>query len=560
MEVTNCTDINGVALNELQFNVDGTVVGLIDVNGTQTPSNLSYDCCTAQGYTFDPNDTKCYWAAACLSGGTYNIVLDPQGNSGALFQVNEYEEDVCHLEVNFKFLLRFDCENMTDSLRNILETLKLTVTVEKVILDETLPIPNNLEEVATQDLFNVTNIFEFLNENENTGILLNGNCTSVTNTFISDLTPNAGVLNDLSLNSDWYNFTMVIDDPVILETIFNERLKLSIKGNILDNFAILLDDVQMNRVCNVPTPPEFLDEECPNFELKRIIDNKKSWVRNEEFELREFDLNRRETAYEINSERLSINTKEIDLGVNSSQAIDNDVVQFITDNTCLLEPATGCTSGSTTHECIDLTPLITTEILSNDDLISQLIDVKNRKTLSAYPTLELIYHRYLNSLEHCGVSSNGLNTESINDFIGLLGTYWTDLIEQVVPATTIWGSSTVNSDFGFGAKANKFVYRKSTTFTCGNIINNTYPSPAIGDENNMSVQTEDITDGSYFSTNFGRVSNCVGVSIRQLNCGSEFIGTVSVIGDGEPPLTGDTISITETITDECDLYEDCEVS
>ena len=555
MEVTNCTDINGVSLDTIQFNLDGTVVGLIDVNGTETESNLSYDCCTAQGYLFDPNDTKCYWASTCLNGGTYNIVLDPEGNTGALFQVDEVEQGLCHLELSFKFLLRVDCDILTGySLKQLLETLKLTVSIEKVIFDESLIIPNNLEEVASQDLFNITDIFTFLSGNINTGILLNGNCTTTTNNFLNDLSPNEGIVNDYTLNSDWYEFSMIVDDPTILETIYNERLKVSINGNILTNFAILLDDIQLNRVCDVITPPAFLDEECPKFELKRVIDNKKSWVRNEITELREFDLSRRETSYSINHEQLSINTKEIDLAINPSQAIENSIVDTVITNECLLAPKSGCTSG--THECVDLRPLITTEIVDINDLVTQLIDVKNRKTISTYPTLDLLYYRYLNSQDYCGTAS-GLNSESVNLFVDLLGTYWSDLIEQVVPATTIWGSSLVNGDNAFSVGTNKFVYRKGTTFFCRAAPTYPVPSPVSGGTANPSVLTEDITDNDALGDNTSNIITCATISTSQLNFGSEFIGTINVTGDPDGPVSGDTIFITETIEDNCDKFEKC---
>ena len=561
MEVTNCTDINGVALNEIQFNVDGTVIGIIDNNGTSTTSKLSYDCCVAQGYTFDPTNAKCYWAPSCLTGGTFNIVLDPESNTGALFQVDDIEQNLCHLEISFKFLLKINCETIpVDGLRNLLETLKLSVNVEKVIYDETLPIPNNLTKIATQDLFNIVNIFDFLSGNTNTGLLLAGNCSYVINNFLTSLSPKDVVVNEYSLNSDWLEFNMVIDDPNILQSIFNERLKISITSNSLKNFSILIDDVQLNRVCDVPIPDKTFDEDCPHFEINRIIDNKKSWVKNTTLELREFDLDRRITAYNINHENLSINTKEIDLVINPSQAIENDVVNTVITNECILAPSPSCSGATTGHNCVDLRPLITTEILNNDDLISMLIDVKNRKTINGYPTLDLVYYRYLNAEEHCevsGSSTNALNSDSINKFIELIGNYWSDLLEQIIPATTIWGSSLTNSDSGGfngnggGSGTNKFVYRKGTTLFC-NAINYPVPSPVSGGTVNYDVTTEDITDVSNITT-----TKCNLVAIRQMNYGSEFIGTVSVIGQGEGPITGDTISITETIEDSCNLFEKC---
>jgi len=592
--VPECVDVNGVPLDEFQFNLDGTVVGLLGLSDPPTETNLSYACCTLNGWTFDPTDTKCYWADSCINGGNYNIVLDPVSNTGAYFQVSEEEEDYCSLEVKFEFLLRVDCRKLIGNLKPFLEDIHLEVTVEKVIYDETLPIPDALEEVARADLFNIGNIVTFFDGNTNTGILMDdstsstnlipaqtlsdtlkgGNpnnttktdtepprtCEQIRNQFLIDMAPNADVVTDISLDSDWFNFTLTIEDPAVLQTIFNERLKISIVGNTLTNFAILLDDVKLNKVCKVPTPPPFFDIDCPSFDLKRIIDNKKSWVENITTTTRTFDLDRRETEYLINHEKLSINTKEIDLVLNPAQAIENDVVVTIVGNECLLAPATGCTSGDTTHNCIDLRPMITTEIVDNDDLFNMLIDVKNRKTLSGYPTLELMYHRYLNSLEHCGVVGNALDMNTVNDFLNLIGLYWSDLIEQVVPATTIWGSSVSNNDGSVGSASifgsNKFVYRKGTSFFCTETQYYPVPSPVNGTEkvSVVSIDITDVVDAPLQKTDTPTPRICGAITIKQQNYGSEFLGTI--ISDGKP-ITGDTISITETIADECGLFEKC---
>lgn len=142
--------------------------------------------------------------------------------------------------------------------------------------------------------------------------------------------------------------------------------------------------------------------------------------------------------------------------------------------------------------------LLTTEVadmFTVDDftntLLSELIDVKNRQTISAYPTLRALYDRYLNSSKYCSTDSSGFNYITMDQFAGLLGNYWVDLVEQVVPATTIWGSIKVYSNTVFDQQ--KYQYKKGTLFTCldnqtpcnvdtlnefndciGNIINNFY--------------------------------------------------------------------------------------
>ena len=563
MEVNNCTDINGVALDRIQFNTDGTVLGVLVIDGVESTTTLSAECCANNGHTaedgtftpfvYDPTDTKCYWSNSCLVGSDYKIILDPEGNTGAYFQVDP-NQDNCILELEFDYLLRFDCETILNSALGTFLDLKLDIGIEKVVYNPALPIPDNLELVKSEELFHITNVVDFFSGNTNTGITLDGNnCDAVIFNFKSALGENAPIITDDSLNSGWVKYKMVIDDPAILETIYNERLKVSIRGNSLANFAILVDNIKLNRICTGDEVPLFLDEECPKFNLERVIDNKKSWVNNSDYELREFDLSRRECKYPINNEKLSINTKEIDLLINPSQAVENNILDFVIENPCILDPATGCTSGNTTHDCIDITELMTTpitEFINSNDLLNELIDVKSRKTLSSYPTIDLLLNRYRNSEEHCGIENATLDIETVNGFIDLIGNFWTELIEQVVPATTIWGSSYSYGDNVFGT--DKFKYRKSSLILC-NSNGISYPSPSIGSEFGVEVIAVDITG----ETN-GNPDICDALYVRQVNDGSEFIGTITIIGpDGGGSTTGSTITINETITDDCNKFEEC---
>ena len=238
--------------------------------------------------------------------------------------------------------------------------------------------------------------------------------------------------------------------------------------------------------------------------------------------------------------------------------MESDVLVFTKDNPCILEPETGCTSGVTvtTHECVDMAELMSTpveEIVDGVDLLNQLIDVKTRKTLRGYPLVELLYHRYVNSQEHCGVKSNALSTESVEVFVDLVASFWTEIIEQVVPATTIWGSSLQHSNSVFGS--DKYAYKRSTLNLC-TPLNFEAPSPTSGINNNVDVITVDVTDDMQLNT----PKECSGAYIIQTNDGSEFLGTVTIVGPDGGNTTGSTITINETITDDCNKFETCEPS
>jgi hypothetical protein len=124
---------------------------------------------------------------------------------------------------------------------------------------------------------------------------------------------------------------------------------------------------------------------------------------------------------------------------------DNFTVDF---NELMTEPL----SGATTNEQFD------------EYLTTELIDVKNRKTISAYATLRALYDRYMHSSLYTGVQSSAYDYNKMDGIANMVGTYWVDVIEQVIPATTIWGAVKIYSNTMFDQQ--KFQYKKGTLFTC----------------------------------------------------------------------------------------------
>ena len=98
-----------------------------------------------------------------------------------------------------------------------------------------------------------------------------------------------------------------------------------------------------------------------------------------------------------------------------------------------------------------------------DMLNSNIIDVKNRQSLSTYPTLRLLYERYINQT-NCDNKSNGFNYETMDGITKSINTYWVDLIEQFIPSTTIWGSTIVYRNTIFDTQ--KLKYRANSLFFC----------------------------------------------------------------------------------------------
>jgi hypothetical protein len=198
---------------------------------------------------------------------------------------------------------------------------------------------------------------------------------------------------------------------------------------------------------------------------------------------------------------------------------------------------------------IDFNSLITsdlTQITTIDGFISvlggELIDAKNRQTISSYATLRALYERYLNSVDYCNNNSSGFDYYTIDQFAGLIGNYWIDIIEQVIPATTIWGSVKIYTNTIFDEQ--KFKYKAYSSLICENKFSGKEVLSPINGIYGVCENVEVITTPVITSTTSvipaPIYTKCETMCIAQMNYGSEFIGTVS-ISDGviisEPEVT-----------------------
>lgn len=285
-------------------------------------------------------------------------------------------------------------------------------------------------------------------------------------------------LNIDALNSDWLHYHHEFTDQAFIQEIANKKLKLSLTfSSSCDNVSVLIDQISMDKVCFDRDVTITVFDKSPGFNLERVIDNKKSWLNNDTLVDREFLISNsqgnniiRRTDYDSSDERLIVNSKEIDLAINIAKAVETDVWCYISDNPCLL---TGTTALNPCMSCntatIDIDALLTTEVSAittiegfENTFISELIDVKNRKVIQSYPTLKALYERYLNSSAYCPTVSSAFNYYSMEQFVSLLGNYWVDLIEQVVPSTAIWDSVKIYTNTIFDQQ--KFRYKPYRLF------------------------------------------------------------------------------------------------
>lgn len=444
--------------------------------------------------------------------------------------------------------------------------------------DPSLPLSLNLTGITTNNDINCETILDGLVTSlyEQSGL---SGITDGFSIFSKSIPSNC-------FSSSWLNYTTTITDKKIIDLISNKEIKLSLKVNhTCSDICILLDNIKLNKNVTSLKETKVIITDSPGFVIEKVHDNKKSWVKNDSLVNRNFELINinnstinRNTNYDVFDSRLIINSKEIDLDVNLASAIETDVWCFINNNPCLLTGVTSCdpcaeceyksfqddncfefmdgypynfmdgtyTGSSYVNECcgdnkIDFNSLMTqplsgvTVVEDFESLLkSELIDVKNRQTISSYPTLRALYDRYMNSDSFCGVSSSSFDYRKMDEFSNLLGNYWVDIIEQVVPATTIWGSVKIYSNTIFDQQ--KFKYKSYTTFFCNNPFDNVLTPSPINSNEGMSKDVDVvITTLNKTDKNGGRIFEsspltCDKLWVTQMNYGSEFLGTVSIAG------------------------------
>ena len=202
------------------------------------------------------------------------------------------------------------------------------------------------------------------------------------------------------------------------------------------------------------------------YTLRRVSDNQKSWTVNQTG-TRKNNANFNGVDYNVSDDKLVINSKNVELYMNMGQGLTYDVWDMSVKYNYPI-PNSGLTSpypypGNIDWTHIDPKPKQKTFFEFAQTFYNNLINVRNRQTITdgktgGYPTLQSIYWKYLQSEQTVGIPSNQYTYQKMIDYTLGIGDYWQRLLEQLVPATTLWltGQKMENSIF----HRQKFVWRR----------------------------------------------------------------------------------------------------
>lgn len=178
------------------------------------------------------------------------------------------------------------------------------------------------------------------------------------------------------------------------------------------------------------------------FSLTRVIDNRKSWA-DSELGLRNERSGTFSSYYQVNDERLVLNSKNIEAFLNIGQGAIYDIWDMSVKYNYPI-PSSGLTGDFQNTEGIDRTiispkPKEKTFFEFAQTFYRNMINVRTRQTSTYnYPSLQKLYWDYINSEETVNIPSNKYNYQKMIDFTNGIGDYWMKIVEQVIPATTLW--------------------------------------------------------------------------------------------------------------------------
>jgi hypothetical protein len=202
------------------------------------------------------------------------------------------------------------------------------------------------------------------------------------------------------------------------------------------------------------------------FRIDKTIDNNKSWVSTDDKLRQSTDANYN-SYYYINDEKLVLNVKNVDLFLNPGQGLTYEIWLQSRNNNYPI-PSSGLTvnypePGGVDSTVIDPDPQTKTFFEFKETFWQNMINARNRQFITdgktgGYPTLQSLFWKYIQQYQNIGIQNNQYTYQKLIDYVSGMGTNWMKLVEQMIPASTLWqgGTRLENSVL----HRQKFVYRR----------------------------------------------------------------------------------------------------
>ena len=203
------------------------------------------------------------------------------------------------------------------------------------------------------------------------------------------------------------------------------------------------------------------------FNLTKVLDNKKSWT-DQETGLRDHTDGNFNAIYQTSSDNLVLNVKNVDVMLNPAQGLLYDIYymsrtyDFPIPQDGLI-PSYPIRINPVDNTIINPQPKTKTFFEFAQTFWRNMINVRNRQYItdgksSGYPTLSSIYWKYIQSELYTYAPNDQFTYQKMIDYVNGLGDYWIRLVEQMIPATTLWNTGVRLENTVFNRQ--KFVWRR----------------------------------------------------------------------------------------------------
>lgn len=182
------------------------------------------------------------------------------------------------------------------------------------------------------------------------------------------------------------------------------------------------------------------------YSLERVVDNNKSWLADDDKFRISRDANYN-AYYFVGDEKLVLNVKNVDIFLNPAQGLLFDVWRESVQYDYPI-PESGLTVGYPSPGGLDWTyvnpePKKKTFFEFAQTFWQNMVNTRNRQFITdgktgGYPTLQSLWWKYIQSEQQTGFPNYMYTYQKLIDYVDGLGPFWMKLVEQMVPATTIW--------------------------------------------------------------------------------------------------------------------------
>lgn len=406
------TDNNNNNVHGFIIGDDGVVYG--HINGVPT-STLSEESCNLINKTFNSEMNICHWSESPI----LNVYKDINKTIINQDFSDVYVKDECDYYFSFDYIYEIKTSELTN-LNGLVNNMNNMVSKIKWNI--------GANEITAFD-FDDRTMLQKLTSNEKTGLYATGNFfTQLKNSINNQLNL---FIEDSKLRSGWISFRRKLT-PEEKAQINYISIGLTVE-NPFKGVVIKFDNFRLDEVCNTVITSTRTINNNQSIKFDRVMDNKKSWSVDDKH--RKHDVLWRDTNYQTADDREILNSKEIDLALSYTNAIEENFAEFIRQNRDAVIESVG--------DNPKLISKIDSELYlndyTNDELLSRFVSVIN--SAPSYRTTSLnyvvinIFNRYM--------ELNSVSYENLTKLMHKLDKYWVDIIAQFVPSTSIWESNLV---------------------------------------------------------------------------------------------------------------------